>query len=89
VIARIEPLSGIIRVWVQPDGEYGKPYAFAATVRWADLYSMEIMGVVGESKTITPSLFRAIAAEAKRWDAKRVGYRRFKDGNETVKWFEI
>jgi hypothetical protein len=89
VIARIEPLSGIIRAWVQPDGGYGKPYTFAATVRWVDLYLMEIMGVVGESKTITPSLFRAIGKEAKRWNARRVGYRRFKDGQETVKWFDI
>jgi hypothetical protein len=94
MIARIEPLSAAIRVWIESDGDYGVPFFWSATVRWVDRYSMEIMGVSEETSTtnksrITPSLFRAIAAEAKRWDAKRVGYRRIKDGNETVKWFKL
>jgi hypothetical protein len=88
MIARIEPLSGIIRVWFRDSDGYGDPYQWVATVRWVDHESIEILGVISSphNPAFSPSLFRAITAEAVRWGAARVGYKRIKQGSESVRW---
>lgn len=89
MIARIEPISGVIRIWFNDDHGYGYPYQWAATVRWVDSDSIEIMGVVEDPNNpkLSPNLFRAMIAEAARVNAKRIGYKRIKNGNESIKWF--
>lgn len=59
MFARIEPLSAVIRVWV--DGcVYGDPYEWVATVRWLKPNEVEILGY---TKRVTPSIWKAIIRE--------------------------
>jgi len=90
MIARIEPISGVIRIWFNDADGYGDKYQWAATVRWVDSKSIEVMGVVEDPRNpkLSPQLFRAMIAEARRVGAERIGYRRIKDGVESLKWFE-
>jgi len=89
VKARIEPFSGVMRIWFNDLDDYGSPYQWAAAVRWMDRDSIEVTGVVEDkdNRKLSPTLFKAMIEEAGRFSAKRIGYKRIKQGQETMKWF--
>jgi hypothetical protein len=60
--AEIEPISGVIRVWVD-GGVYGDPYEWVATVRWLSRDKIEILGYTTK---VTPSIWKAVIKECQR-----------------------
>lgn len=65
----VQPISGVLRVWNNPDAHYGQPYDWACTLRYLDEETVEFLGV---TQPVTVSLWRAIRAELAKTPIKRV-----------------
>ncbi len=53
----LQPVSGILRIWNDPDAKYGDPYDWCCTVKWLTETKVELLGV---DKPVTPAMWRAI-----------------------------
>jgi hypothetical protein len=53
----IQHLSSVIRIWHSDEAEYGDPYDWAATIRWIDNETIELLGV---DKKITKEMWIAM-----------------------------
>ena len=76
--AHLEHLSGVVRVF--EDGrDFGDPYCFAATVRWKDPTTVEILGI---TKPPVPSDWRAMRELFAEMSVSRVEIKRRREGGE-------
>jgi hypothetical protein len=80
--SRLEHISGVIRVWLNPNAGYRDPYDWVATVRWIDCETVEIVGIL---KPPTPSIWRATKDELARHGAKTIIFYRIKGGRKIKK----
>ncbi len=73
----IEPTAGVIRVFADGHG-YGDPYTFAASLRWIDRETAEVLAAL---RAPTPSEWRAMRQAARQMRLKALVYlRRYPDG---------
>lgn len=82
MIARIEPLTAVIRVWVD-GGVYGDPYEWVATVRWLRPSQVEILGY---TKKVTPSIWRAVIKECQQHKIEKILAVTYAGGKRKEKW---
>lgn len=83
--ASIEPISGVIRVWV--DGcVYGDPYEWVATVRWLNRTTIEILGYTTK---VTPSIWKAVIKECQRLGIEKILATSYKDRVKREKWITV
>lgn len=78
--ASLEPIAAVVRVHAE-GGRYGDQYTWAATVRWIDHETVEIVGV---TKCPTPAEWRAIQRCMGEAGVKTIRFKRIKDGREQV-----
>ena len=81
--AAIETLSGVLRIWHDPIAEYGMPYDWAATVRFLDPTSIEIVGI---TKAPTQAESRVICDYCTSVGITRIKITRIKNGNCREHW---
>ena len=87
--AQIEPIAGIIRVFVDDNARYGDKFDWSATIRWITREDIEICAYLTEIK---PSIYKAIFAECQRLGIKRikaVNYPDGADGERKERWFPV
>lgn len=87
--SQLEPLSGKIRVWGNEEAKYGDKYDWSAEIRWLSRTDVEICAYM---LPITPSIYRAIYVECRRWGIERVMKTIYHDGSNgppAVEWIEI
>ena len=76
--ADVEPIACAIRVF--HDGAvYGDPYTWAATIRYIDRKTIEIIGITCAPK---PSEWRAIVARMKCDGVSKIVFSRKRGGND-------
>jgi ABC-type glycerol-3-phosphate transport system substrate-binding protein len=80
--AQIEPFAGVVRYWAKADARYGDPYQWAASVRWIDHETLEILGI---TQPPTPAVWRAVKAAAKQNGVKQIVFVRRRDGKSRTK----
>jgi hypothetical protein len=83
--ARIEPLTGIIRVWVDT-AKYKEPYEWCATVRYIQ---QDIVEILGYTKKVTPSIWKAVIKECQRRDIKKILAVSYPHGVRKEKWIMV
>lgn len=88
--AWIEPISGVVRVG-GPGAKHQDPYHFAATIRYLDIESVEVVGLAKKEKdpAITKADWLAIVAAFQHNGIKRVLFKRIKNGIIREKWVTI
>ena len=83
--SEIEPISGVIRVWV--DGSvYGDPYEWVATVRWITRNKVEILGYTAR---LTPSIWKAVIKECQKRNITDILAVRYVEGTRKEKWIVV
>lgn len=83
--AAIEPISGVIRVWMD-GGVYGDPYEWVATVRWINRTSVEILGY---TRRVTPGIWRAVSKECQKNGIEKVLAVSYHNGKRKEKWLRV
>jgi hypothetical protein len=78
--------AGCLRLWHDDHHGYGDPFQWAATARWLDVESIEIMGVYTRP---TDEMMAAIKAAAALHDAVRVGAKRIKPDRTFMRWHRV
>lgn len=88
-IARSEPLSEMLRVWLDDNARYGDAFDWSAGVRFINRFEIELLAY---DKKITPSIRRAIFAWCQEKGIKRifaVNYPNGSSGERVTRWFEV
>lgn len=83
--AGFEPLAGVIRVF-QEGKQYGDRYEWVASVRFLMKDAIEILGY---TKPVTPSIWRALRKECQRLSIRRVLAVSYRNGQRREKWINI
>ncbi len=83
--AKIEPLTGIMRVWVNDRANYGDPFLLAVSVRWLAPGAVEILGLT----RMTTGIWRAIRDEMRAWGITRVLCVKYRRGMRVEKWIKV
>ena len=87
--ASIEPIAGILRVWVDSDARYGDKFCWSATVRYINRHEIELCAYMTE---ITPSIYKAIFRECQQLGIKRILGVNYPDGaagERKERWFNV
>lgn len=85
MIAGIEHLSGVIRVW-QDGRKYGEPYEWCASVRYITRDTIEILGYTTK---VTPSIWKAVITECQRLGIKKIIGVSYRDGQRREKHITV
>ena len=83
--AKFEPLSGVVRVF-DNGKNYGEDYTWAATCRFIDLKTVEILGII---KAPTPNEWRVIVKTMLNMGVANIIYTRYKNGKPKIKNYNI
>lgn len=81
----IQHLSSVIRIWFNKDAEYGDPYDWAATIRWIDNNTIELLGV---DKPITKDMWIAMQNAFSEMGIERVLAIRHTGGKVRERWIK-
>jgi hypothetical protein len=84
--ASIEHFAGVVRYWESPESKYGDPYQWAASIRWINHETIEIVGI---TQPPTPAIWRAVKAAAAENGAKQITFVRHKDGRSRTKTINL
>jgi len=77
-----EPLAGLVRA-TSTEFVHGEPYRWAASVRWLDRETAEVLGLQVDTespKGPTHNEWKAVVACLKEQGATRVVYQQYRDG---------
>ncbi len=79
--ANFEPLAGVLRVFADAS-KYGDPYQWSATVRFLDIRTVELMGILRAPK---PSEWRAVMKLFAGMGVEKIVFHRRKNKDPAVK----
>lgn len=82
----IQHLSSVVRVWTQEGAKYGDPYDWAATIRWIDKETIEVLGVV---KPVTKAMWEALTEAFAEMGIKKMLIVRHTGGKVRERWLDI
>lgn len=83
--AEIEPIVGIIRVWL-PGKVYGDPYEWCATVRYLKKDTIEILGY---TKKVSKECWKAIIKECQYKQITKILAVSYPNGKRKEKWITV
>lgn len=81
----LQPVSGVLRVWNDPNAKYGDPYDWACTVKHLSETQVEFLGV---TKPITKTMWVAIQDELASRGIEQILAVRKTAGKTRERWIE-